>query len=209
MIICIKKCSCCGETYPATDEYLPLAKYSSVAAVELTKNIAVEFLDYDRISGVFTWKHRGLKWFKSVGSWKSWNTRYAGTVVGATQSKGYLFVSIFKKRYFLHRIAWLYLHGFFPECQIDHIDGNKKNNSESNLRLASNQENSRNEKLRTNNTSGHLGVVWEKRTKRWVAQAMVDGRNKYLGSYLDINDAIAARDRFNKEYGFHRNHGRR
>jgi hypothetical protein len=48
----------------------------------------------------------------------------AGDIVG-TNMRGYLQVCIHGKQYRLHRLAWLYVYGVFPEHETDHINGNK------------------------------------------------------------------------------------
>lgn len=50
-----------------------------------------------------------------------------------------------------------------------------------------------NTKLRSNNQSGHSGVHFEKRSKRWIATIRVEGKRFYIGSYQDKNDAVIAR----------------
>lgn len=49
------------------------------------------------------------------------------------------------------------------------------------------------EKKNRNNTSGYTGVYWDKKKKKWVAQIGFKGRNYYLGSYCDKEDAVMAR----------------
>lgn len=41
--------------------------------------------------------------------------------------------------------------------------------------------------------SNHAGVSWNKASRKWNAYISADGKLKYLGSFDDLNDAIAAR----------------
>jgi len=50
-----------------------------------------------------------------------------------------------------------------------------------------------NSKLRSNNRSGHVGVHFEQRSKRWIATIKVLGKRLYIGSYKDKEDAVIAR----------------
>lgn len=42
--------------------------------------------------------------------------------------------------------------------------------------------------------SGHVGVSWHKRHQKWVAYITVNGKQKYIGIFDDLEDAIAARE---------------
>lgn len=42
------------------------------------------------------------------------------------------------------------------------------------------------------NKSGHRGVSWSTKNKRWVAQIYINGKQNYLGSFINIDDAINA-----------------
>lgn len=44
------------------------------------------------------------------------------------------------------------------------------------------------------NKSGHVGVSWHKRHQKWVAYITVSGKQKYLGTFEKIEDAISARE---------------
>lgn len=46
---------------------------------------------------------------------------------------------------------------------------------------------------RSTNTSGHVGVVWHKRTGTWFASIVVNYRTISLGYHKDISAAVAAR----------------
>lgn len=84
--------------------------------------------------------------------------------------------------------------------QVDHIDGNGLNNQRSNLRSATNQENLFNQGLRSDNTSGHKGVSWNKRVQKWQVCIRVNGKNKHLGLFDDIEDAARAYNQAAKKH---------
>jgi hypothetical protein len=114
---------------------------------------------YDPKSGIFRWRHpkshRNHPWDE------------AGAIDG-----GYRRITIGHKRFFAHRLAWVYMTGQEPFKQIDHIDGDKLNNRWCNLREATNKENGENKKTPKNNTTGVLGVSqrgarFEARIRHW------------------------------------------
>ena len=47
----------------------------------------------------------------------------------------------------------------------------------------------------SSNTSGYTGVYQNKRTGKWVAQITFKGKTYCLGTYEDIQEAVAARHR--------------
>lgn len=130
----------------------------------------------------------------------------AGSSAGTKNSQhGYLEFSIDCKTYTCHRLAWLYMFGEFPKSQIDHINHIKTDNRMKNLRCVIASENQKNRKLNKNNSSGYSGV--RKIKNRWQCQIVVDTQFIYLGSFNNLSDAINARKKAEKEYGFHENHG--
>lgn len=116
-----------------------------------------------------------------------------GEIAGAIDSRGYLYVSVNKERYLGHRIVWALHYGEDTELYIDHKDGDKSNNRIANLRLVRWGENVQNVPRRSNNTSGHRGVNYNKRKGKWQAQIDVNGKRLYLGTYDCVEDAINAR----------------
>lgn len=167
-----------------------------------------KLLSYDPDTGLLTWTRRPLGMFTEGRNCNQWNTRYAGKPAFGCFQDDYLHGAIFSIKYRAHRIAWAIHHGEWPSGQIDHINGIKHDNRITNLRDVTNQENSRNSKKPKNNTSGCVGVCWNKSSSKWLAR-IANGMNAvHLGSFEDINEAIAARKAAEKKIGFHKNHGR-
>ena len=113
-----------------------------------------------------------------------------------------------KIAYGAHRVAWALYHGKWPDKQIDHINGNPLDNRIKNMRVVSVRENGKNKKRPSTNTSGIIGVYWNKASSKWVAQIGVNRKTIFLGSYDNITDAANARQTAEKKYNFHPNHGR-
>ncbi len=76
---------------------------------------------------------------------------------------------------------------------VDHIDNDSQNNKLINLRFATLQENSRNAKLSSKNTSGTKGVSRHKGKNRWTAHITINGKRITLGSFINKDDAINIR----------------
>lgn len=114
-------------------------------------------------------------------------------IAGSKGANGYMQIKVAGKVYYQHRLAW-YLHfGYWPENQIDHINGVKTDNRISNLRLATNKQNAQNTGLRRDNTSGVRGVYYEKgRKSPWKARIKIDGKFKFLGYFVTKGEAETA-----------------
>jgi hypothetical protein len=104
--------------------------------------------------------------------------------------------------YYAHRLIWMYVHGYMPENQIDHINRNGSDNRIKNLREVTPSCNTRNTGMLKNNKSGIKGVVWNRRSKKWVARVEVNCKSLYLGMYDEKLDAAFARWSAEREYGF-------
>lgn len=75
----------------------------------------------------------------------------------------------------------------------DHINRNPLDNRDCNLRVASEAENRRNHSKYNTNTSGFIGVSWNKERQRWHSYIIVNYKQIDLGLYKDIRDAVIAR----------------
>jgi hypothetical protein len=125
-----------------------------------------------------------------------------GSIAGHADKFGYVRIKIGNNLYLLHRLAWLYVYGKFPDMIIDHIDGNPNNNKLINLREASLEENSRNSNIKSNNKCGYRGVVYKESTGMWQAQCGMGGVSTYLGNYLTPQEAsIVYESHVKSKYG--------
>lgn len=67
--------------------------------------------------------------------------------------------------------------------------------------------NSRNQHMKSTNTSGITGVYWDERNKKWVAEVKVNSAKNHLGRFENIHDAAEAVLAFRKCTGFTEIHG--
>ena len=141
---------------------------------KITQKELKELLHYGPETGIFVWK---VSPTRSV---------HVGDVAGTIHHLGYREIKIGGRLYRAHRLAWLYVYGKFPDDQIDHINQDPGDNRITNLRDATASKNQRNARMNKANTSGVMGVCWSKSRKKWYAQITVDGKQKYLGSYKNI-----------------------
>lgn len=81
----------------------------------------------------------------------------------------------------LHR--WLMGCTWEDTKLVDHIDGDTLNNTKSNLRIVSKQQNNTNSKVRKDSRSGFKGVFVTRREDRWEARIRINGRQVYLGTF--------------------------
>ena len=122
-----------------------------------------------------------------------------GNVAGTIGVDGYRLVGLEGITYYAHRICYCIYHGKQP-IVIDHINGDKSDNRLANLRSCSKSQNTMNAKMKSNNTSGHTGVTWCKRSEKWYAQLMSKGRYMGFGLHADIKDAVEARKQAEIKY---------
>jgi hypothetical protein len=99
------------------------------------------------------------------------------------------------------------VYGEWPNCQIDHINGDRTDNRIVNLRAVSREENARNRKVPKNSSTGIIGVT--KEGGKWRAHIRIGGKKINLGRFENFDDAVCARKKANAHYNFHENHGNR
>lgn len=142
---------------------------------------AHELLSYEPKTGHFYWKEDRGGFAKR------------GSRAGAVDANGYVNIRVRRRLYKAHRLAWLYIHGVWPELDIDHINGNKADNRLCNLRLATSAQNVANSNVRCDSKLGLKGVrLAGGCTRRWVARITEDGTRRVIGRYSSPEAAYAA-----------------
>lgn len=163
---------------------------NSEGRVMISSHRLREVVHYDHQTGQFTW-------IKTLSA-----RAVAGKPAGTINQRGYLVITIDRKRLFAHRLAWLYHYGSRPSGVIDHIDGDLLNNAISNLRDVEQSQNTKNNKVSKNNTSGYPGVYLDKKSGSWYSQIWSDWKCLSLGSYRTKEEAIAARKSAEAKLGY-------
>ena len=147
----------------------------------LTQKILAEKLDYSPRTGLFTWKISPARAIKQ------------GKTAGSVHPSGHVFISIARKLYAAHRLAWLYVYGSWPKQSLDHIDGNPANNKIKNLRELGHTKNLQAaRKARRNSRAGLLGVSYRKDCNKWQARIQRDKKMLSLGFFLTAEEAHEA-----------------
>ena len=142
-----------------------------------------ELFDYNYETGEVTWKvtKGAAKKGKSTGC----------------PSNGYLVVRFNGKLERLHRVimSLILRRDILRDEIVDHINGDKLDNSYRNLRVGSSSQNNQNQRVRKNNTSGCKGVSWCSPRATWVVHIRESGKSIYVGSSGDLKEAARMYDR--------------
>lgn len=78
---------------------------------------------------------------------------------------------------------------------VDHKNHDGLDNRRTNLRVCTNADNGRNRaSISARNTSGYVGVWFNKLRQRWIANISIGGRTIHVGSYATAKEAAIARD---------------
>lgn len=147
-----------------------------------------QMLHYDPITGAFTWRYR-------PNHPQRWNTRFAGKPAGTRGKTGYIYIEIKRKLPTqAGRIAWLLMTGVWPEKMIDHRNGIRDDNRWANLRCADASENAANKGRQRNNTSGFIGVHFDR--GKWRARVNFRRTSYDVGFFSTPKEAAEARAKF-------------
>jgi hypothetical protein len=145
--------------------------------MKLTQGLMKALFDYNKETGQLIWKAR-------VGM-MGWNTKWAGKPAGS--SKGSRAGRPSQTRingvlYFVHKLVWLYHHGYWADY-IDHKNGNNHDNRIENLRECAHFLNLH------NRNRLERGVTFNK--GKWRARIHYGGKRLHLGYFETREEALA------------------
>jgi HNH endonuclease len=153
----------------------------------LTADELRDLLDYDPDTGIFQWKVRASKRVKP------------GMVAGTVKREGYRTISIKRKHFLAHRLAWFWMTDIWPS-EIDHINRTPDDNRWSNLREATRSVNMRNTTVVRKNSSGYRNITRNKNGGYVVRFSQGDWKNSKVvihQTFRRLEDAIDLANRVN------------
>lgn len=135
-----------------------------------------------------------LHYDPATGHWRwlvTFNTVKVGDRAGWTD-RGYIRIAVDGHSYRSARLAWLYMTGAWPPCQVDHENTVESDDRWDNLRVANESEQQANRKCFRNNVVGVKGVRRVRDTHRFAARIYSSGTSLHLGCFDTIEEAGAA-----------------
>ena len=121
---------------------------------------------------------------------------------------GYRRIKFKGAKYYTHRVVWFLVTKEQPPLILDHINNNRLDNRIENLREVTINQNAHNRSMNSNNKSGVKGVCWSTTTNKWVVYIKTGGKQRTLGSYVNLEDAAEASQIARKTlHGEFANHG--
>jgi hypothetical protein len=127
------------------------------------------------------------KWDKNTQSYYAQASEYLGVVEGKFKYK----------TVYLHRI----ICPTEKHIVVDHVDHNRLNNLESNLKPRTNQHNLMNRKsANSNSTTGYRNVTYIKNINKYIVQLQIDGKNTILGKFDNLEEAGEFAEKMREKY---------
>lgn len=161
----------------------------------ITQKQLKEVLDYNPDTGIFIWKV------------KTSHRIEIGDIAGTRSRRGYLTIGINGKRYLAHRLAFLFMTGYFPKAMVDHRNTNVIDNSWDNIREADRAQNNYNSSFKEVGKTGMKGVYLT-RHGNFQVKMKIKSEMKYFGTFKDLELAdLVATEARNKYHGEFANHG--
>lgn len=125
-----------------------------------------------------------FRYFPTTGEFTNLKT---GRVTNPSHCEGYHRVQYLGVRYFVHRLAYWWGTGEWPE-NVDHRNLDTTDNRLSNLRACTGKQNARNRRYSKSRAS-YNGVNYYKRNKKWGASITRDGHKYFLGLFESEREA--------------------
>lgn len=148
---------------------------------------------FDYRDGWLFWKRRPVEHFVSPNACNKWGNKMAGKRAGHISSDGkYVKITLGKTDFYAQRIIWTWHNGPIPPgFEMDHIDGNGRNNAIENLRLATVGQNAINKSYVRKKKSGlPKGITRDRHLFR--ARVVLNKKLCYQGWFPTLQEAEQA-----------------
>lgn len=149
----------------------------------MTQDELALLLDYDPLTGKFTWTGNGFAQDHVA-------RRMKGKEAGCSHNAGYVTIRVKKKLYLAHRLAYLYMEGYMPDF-VDHRNRIRNDNSWLNLRAATRELNNQN--VTPTSNTGFLNITWVEPKKHYVV-TIKRGKAVWCKTFRSLEAAIKWRD---------------
>lgn len=130
-------------------------------------------------------------------SGKIFSKRYK-RFIGAYDGKGYIIITINSKTKRVHRLIYEKFVGKIPDgFDVDHLNHIKDDNRVINLDVKTHESNCQRRLLNKRNTSGYIGVCFNKRDNCWRVKIYNNGKIIfYKGGLATAEEGNVARNKF-------------
>lgn len=140
-----------------------------------------ELFDYDPAAGLLLWRVRLSNIIK------------VGSPAGTVRSDDSRTINIDGHTYPSHRLIWVHQRGEWPKAHVRQKDGDLSNTRIENLYESSLSATNASRGVGSNNTSGQIGVGFNKPRGKWKAWVKRDNKLYHLGYFEDFDEAVAVR----------------
>jgi len=152
-------------------------------------------LSYDPITGVITR-------IRITGK----KTKIGTEAGGRDKTTGYRMIRFLGRLFQSHHIAYFMYHGYWA-TMINHINQVRDDNRICNIEQTTFTDNNKNRCISSNNSSGLMGVSWDKSRQKWQVRIEDEGKQIHLGRFTDFFEACCVRKSAEVKYGFSPLHG--
>lgn len=164
-------------------------------------SVLADLLDCNFITGELRWKKRPDVMFKNSVDASKWNNKMQGKLAFTTLSdNGYYRGGIFGRKYTAHAVIWALYHGSWPQCEIDHINGDRTDNSIKNLRDCDRSQNQMNRSYQKNSKTNIKGVWFSKSKGKYESAIRYYGKKQHIGTFDTIEQAETAYKKASYEF---------
>lgn len=99
-------------------------------------------------------------------------------------ANGYAARNTRRSKEYLHRAVAQRAGLAVGGAQVDHVDGDRLNNTRPNLRVVGPAQNQHNRRNKRTGSSQFKGVSWSKSQRKWRATIVVAGKQVWLGDFI-------------------------